>query len=77
MATLARKVNESVPGEYFVTEECIDCDLCRQTAPQFFGRKFFGNMGYTYVHRQPANPREQALCLSALQACPVEAIGRN
>jgi ferredoxin len=77
MATLAKKVAENIPGEFFVSEDCIDCDLCRQSAPLFFARKFFGNMGYTYVQRQPASVRERDLCLNALRACPVDAIGRN
>ena len=74
LTTAAQKVLENVPGPYGVTDACIDCDLCRQTAPQFFKRHFLGNMGYSFVGRQPQTENEMALCADALQACPVEAI---
>ena len=77
MAKLAvqQAVPENVDGDYFVTEDCIDCDLCRQTAPQVFTRKHVGNMGYSYVYRQPRTEIEVRASRDALQACPVEAIG--
>ena len=62
-------------GEYFVKDTCIDCDLCRQTAPLYFARKHVGNAGTTYVQRQPLTLSEERLCRDALEACPVEAIG--
>ena len=33
MAELENKYEDNVMGRYFVDEECIDCDLCRQEAP--------------------------------------------
>lgn len=74
-AAAAKKVPENVEGDFFVTEDCIDCDLCRQTAPQFFTRKHVGNMGYSYVYQQPRLAMELRAYREALQACPVEAIG--
>ena len=68
-------IEESVPGAYHVKDTCIDCDLCRQTAPFFFARKNVGNVGYTYVQRQPLTLHEERACREALDACPVEAIG--
>lgn len=68
-------IPENVPGDFYVTDNCIDCDLCRQTAPQFFTRKHIGNAGYSYVYQQPRSPMELRACRDALQACPVEAIG--
>ena len=47
--------------------------LCRETAPDNFGRNDDG--GYSYVIKQPENEEEAALCVEALDACPVEAIG--
>lgn len=73
----ARKVPENVPGTFFVMDNCIDCDLCRQTAPQIFKRRYFGNAGYSYVHAQPSTPRTEELARDALRACPVEAIGQD
>ena len=77
MASLALKAPENLPGEFFVDLTCIDCDLCRQTAPGLFARKYSGNEGYTFVARQPCNTQEEYICLEAMRACPVDAIGQN
>ncbi len=73
MAEIAEKVPESVPGRFYVDRTCIDCDLCRETAPGNFARE--DRQGYSFVTRQPANPAEEAACRAALEECPVEAIG--
>jgi ferredoxin len=73
MADIANKYPENVPGKFFVDNQCIDCDLCRETAPNNFTRNEDG--GYTYVSKQPATPEEEAQCSEAKAACPVEAIG--
>lgn len=75
--TTAEKVAENVPGAFFVMDNCIDCDLCRQSAPHIFKRKSIGNSGYSYVFAQPATERGEQLARDAMQACPVEAIGKN
>ena len=61
-------------GEYFVVEQCIDCDLCRQIAPSIFQRKFTGTGGLSYVHRQPNCDFEVQKAAEAMEACPVGAI---
>ena len=33
--------------------------------------------GHSYVSKQPETPEEEALCVSALEGCPVEAIGSD
>ena len=38
MADLQNKYPDNVEGQYFVDEQCIDCDLCREVAPESFGR---------------------------------------
>ena len=73
MADIEYKYPDNVPGKYYVDEECIDCDLCRQTAPDNFERNEDG--GYSYVYKQPVNANEEELCIEALEGCPVEAIG--
>ena len=73
MAELEDKYEDNVPGKYFVDEDCIDCDLCRQEAPASFKRN--EENGYSYVYKQPANEIEEAECRTALEGCPVEAIG--
>ncbi len=64
-----------VPGRFYVDDTCIDCDLCRETAPENFRRNDEDRR--SFVTRQPASPEEEAACESALLECPVEAIGRD
>lgn len=73
MADKSQKVIENRPGRYYVDATCIDCDLCRETAPTNFLRE--DSEGHSYVVRQPENPAEEAACLAAMEECPVEAIG--
>ena len=73
MADKNEKWKENVPGKFYVDNQCIDCDLCRETAPDFFVRQDDG--GYSYVTKQPVTPEEIALCEEAKEGCPVEAIG--
>ena len=73
MANPRDRVPETVAGKYYVDTQCIDCDVCRVTAPGNFQRD--EEKGYSYVFRQPANREEEALCQEAMDCCPVEAIG--
>ena len=73
MAELADNYANNVSGKYFVEEQCIDCDLCRETASNNFTRQ--AEDGYSYVYKQPENEEEEELCKVAMENCPVEAIG--
>jgi len=75
MADKAEKWPENVAGMFYVDEQCIDCDLCRETAPDFFTRHEDG--GYSYVHKQPVTEDDLEQCMEALEGCPVEAIGND
>ncbi len=75
MADLSQKLSENVRGRFYVDATCIDCDLCRETAPHSFRRN--DAKGHSYVYRQPNDAAEEAACLAALEECPVEAIGRD
>jgi ferredoxin len=75
VADLTQKLPENVAGKYFVDAQCIDCDVCRVTAPGNFQRS--DQKGYSYVFRQPADPEEEAQCQEAMDCCPVEAIGAD
>jgi ferredoxin len=75
MADKSHKWPENVPGKYYVDEQCIDCDLCRETAPAFFARNDKGS--YTYLQAQPTNAADTELCEEAVRNCPVEAIGND
>ena len=73
MADIKQRVEGNAKGRYYVDVTCIDCDLCRETAPQNFARN--EAKGYSYVFRQPDDPAQEAACRAALEECPVEAIG--
>jgi ferredoxin len=75
MAEKTQKVPENVPGPFYVDRTCIDCDLCRETAPGNFVRN--DAEGYSFVYRQPRDEIEEAACFAALEECPVEAIGHD
>ena len=75
MADVANKYSDNVEGKFFVDDQCIDCDLCRETAPANFKRNDDG--GHSYVFKQPETPEEEALSQEAMDGCPVEAIGND
>ena len=70
-------INERLPdnklGKFYVDSGCIDCDVCRETAPDNFTRN--DENGYSFVKKQPETDEEAALCVDAFECCPVEAIG--
>ena len=75
MANISTKYQENVPGIFYVDNQCIDCDLCKETAPNNFKRSDQG--GFVFVYKQPETPEEESLCMESLMGCPVEAIGNN
>ena len=71
MPNRQRSIPENVPGDFFVDDTCIDCDTCRQLAPQVFGET-----GKTaFVHAQPAAANDRRMALQALVSCPTGSIG--
>jgi len=75
MANKTKRLPQNVPGPFYVDASCIDCDLCRGNAPQFFKRN--DEIGYSIVYHQPATPEEYAEAEKALDACPTESIGHD
>jgi ferredoxin len=67
LATFKLRMTDNVPGIIYVGDQCLDCDLCRETAPEHFARNDEG--GYSYVKRQPETPEEFAMCLEAIDGC--------
>ncbi|MES2477364.1 MAG: ferredoxin [Verrucomicrobiota bacterium] len=65
----------NVPGNYYNDLTCIDCDLCREIAPEFFTRD--DEEAATYVWKQPTTPGEIAKAEEARLACPSETIGND
>lgn len=73
MADKTHKWTVNVTGKFYVDEQCIDCDLCRETAPDFFDRNDEGS--HSFVKKQPASAAEIEICQEAKNNCPVDAIG--
>src|SRR5258707_1838310 len=69
MADAANKYPENITGKYYVDNQCIDCDLCRETAPDNFKRNDDG--GYSFVYKQPTSPDEERGCKEGKEGCPV------
>ena len=64
---------DNIAGSFYVDDQCIDCDACREAAPDFFKRN--DEEGYSFVYAQPQTDAEKANCHEAMEGCPVEAIG--
>ena len=71
MANLNRAYSENIPGNFFVDDTCIDCDLCRQIAPAVFKEE----SDHSVVYRQPESIDETHRAAMALVACPTGSIG--
>ena len=56
MAEIEDRYEDNVVGKYFVDEQCIDCDLCREVASDNFKRN--EEDGYSYVYKQPETEEE-------------------
>ncbi len=73
MADPDDKLPDQAAGKYYVDSSCIDCDVCRTTAPNNFEAN--EDEGYSFVVKQPEGDEENAQCEEALESCPVESIG--
>lgn len=71
MANTKRAYPDNVPGDFFVDETCIDCDMCRQIAPSVFQEA----SDHSFVYHQPETPAERNRAAMALIACPTGSIG--
>jgi glyoxylase-like metal-dependent hydrolase (beta-lactamase superfamily II)/ferredoxin len=71
MANPNKRLIENATGDFFVDSTCIDCDTCRQLAPEVFAE----GAAYSFVHRQPRAALERRRALQALLACPTGSIG--
>ncbi len=74
MADKTRKVPDNVPGPFYVDQDCDDCSLCVDIAPDSFLRN---SEGWSFVARQPETDDEKSLCDEALDCCPGESIGSD
>ena len=75
MADKVQKNPANVPGSWYVDSTCVDCDMCRGTAPGIFDRDAVS--GLSIVIRQPITCEEIAAATSAMNGCPTESIGND
>jgi glyoxylase-like metal-dependent hydrolase (beta-lactamase superfamily II)/ferredoxin len=71
MALVKLRQADNVAGDFYVDTTCIDCDLCRQIAPETFSRV----AEQSVVSRQPRSAEEEFAALKALVTCPTASIG--
>ena len=72
MAILTDRVPQNIAGKYYVDATCIDCDLCRSTAPEFYGRT---EDGLSFISKQPVSAEDIAAVEEAMDACATSSIG--
>ena len=75
MASLNERLPENVSGRYYVDASCIDCDQCRVSAPQIFGRN--EDKGMSFIVRQPVTDDEIAQVEEILAGCATGSIGND
>src|SRR5437773_10058643 len=75
MSERNERLPQNVAGPYYVDSSCIDCDMCRSTAPDFFRRD--EEIGMSVVYRQPVTEEERVLAEDAKESCPSESIGND
>jgi glyoxylase-like metal-dependent hydrolase (beta-lactamase superfamily II)/ferredoxin len=73
VARTSLRLPQNAAGDLFVDSTCIDCDTCRQLAPETFARA--DEAEASFVHRQPRDEAERTRALMALVACPTASIG--
>ena len=71
MADPQKIVDGNADGDFFVDTTCINCDTCRQLAPE----SFEDDGDYSRVYRQPRSEEERKEATRALISCPTGSIG--
>jgi len=70
--TFSDRTGDDAPGRFYVCRTCLDCDLCRETAPTIFRRN--GEEGTTYVYKQPEREEEVLAVIESMEGCCTESI---
>jgi glyoxylase-like metal-dependent hydrolase (beta-lactamase superfamily II)/ferredoxin len=71
MANPKKRLPENVNGPLYVDRTCINCDTCRQLAPEVFG----DTGEFSFVQKQPEDESARRAAARALLACPTGSIG--
>jgi ferredoxin len=75
MANKNDKLPTNVAGAFYVDATCIDCDQCREMAPETFRRD--DNIGFSIVYQQPLTPEQIKAATEAMNGCPTDSIGND
>ncbi len=75
MADPRKRIPDTAPGRFYVTEDCTHCGGCIVIAPGLFAGGDPEWKTPARLVRQPATAEETEACLNALAACPCDAIG--
>ena len=70
--TFRNRLPQNVPGKFYVDDQCLDCALCRDTAPTVFRRD--DEVGVSYIYHQPESEEELALTAEVVTGCPCSAV---
>ena len=73
MADRTDKHPRNALGSFYNDRSCIDCDMCREIAPDIFRRD--DEEGQSYVWQQPDSPDALRRAREAMNICPTETIG--
>ncbi|MCA9805256.1 MAG: MBL fold metallo-hydrolase [Cyanobacteria bacterium HKST-UBA02] len=73
MADPAKSSPGNIEGDFFVDTSCINCDTCRQLAPDTFA----DGGDYSRVYKQPESHPDRLAASQALVACPTGSIGKR
>jgi glyoxylase-like metal-dependent hydrolase (beta-lactamase superfamily II)/ferredoxin len=71
MANIKKKLPSNIDGNFFVDSTCINCDACRQLAPE----TFLEQQDSSSVYHQPEGDLDSLHAYQAMIACPVGSIG--
>jgi ferredoxin len=71
MSSQAQRHPQSVPGPFYVTEDCLACQACQELAPNNFR---YGEDQQSFVFKQPSSAEETEQCQRAVEYCPMEAV---
>lgn len=58
---------------FYVDKECIICSVCSDSAPNNF--RMSDDEDHDICYKQPETEKELEECYTAMESCPVEAIG--
>lgn len=70
LAPFKKPRSQNIPGNLYVDESCIDCDVCRWMCPTVFERKGIKSA----VTKQPTSEAEKLSAYASMIACPVGSI---